>query len=58
MPTAMPDTGAYTPAPPCQRCGARRVEILIDTEHVVFWWCVVCGHIFGERRPAKDPIIE
>ena len=46
---AMSDTNAQSIAPPCTRCGARKVEKMSDKD-VVLWICAVCGHIWGEAR--------
>jgi len=37
-------------APPCTRCGERRVDKMSEREDVTLWCCKRCGNIFGTLK--------
>src|SRR5678816_99708 len=36
-----------TVSPPCQRCGSPDVSAMSVTPEAIFWWCALCGSIWG-----------
>ena len=44
-----------TPSPLCEKCGSADVSAMSTTPDVIFWWCAVCGSIWGvPTQPMPD----
>jgi uncharacterized Zn finger protein len=38
---------------PCDKCGARNVQIVVRTQYVLYARCPVCGHLWSIEKPGQ-----
>jgi hypothetical protein len=57
-PDPAPDVRAEfrSASPRCGHCPNPRVDVLIMKNDVIWWWCALCGHVWGQPQRLQGAV--